>query len=257
MKLREIYELIDRFAPFDMSPKYAERCGFVDNSGIIIDTETDITNVLFTLDLTDKTVEHAQWIKAGLIVTHHPAIFHGIKKIDGVLLKAASAGIGVVSCHLNFDVAEKGIDYHLAKGISGCEDKDIEILDPLLSGTGYGRRYPVNMSLDELAGNIEKEFDTRVNVYGDKTAYIKRAASFCGAGLDEETLKKYSADVYISADIPHHVLVEAVKADKRVIAMTHFASENYGMRRIAKQFSQVYRLKNKLDFTFFDDDRFV
>ncbi len=256
MKLKEIYELIDRFAPFELSPTYAKSCGFEDNSGIIINTEADITNVVFTLDLTEKAVEYAQWIKAGLIITHHPAIFYGIKKIDGVLLKAASAGIGVISCHLNFDVAEKGVDYFMAKGIANPDDKDIEILDPLLSGTGYGRRYPVNSSLEELAENIEREFNTRVNVYGDKTAYIKKAASFCGAGLKINTLD-YPADVYVSADIPHHVLVEAVKQGKRVISMTHFASENYGMKNICKHFSNIYRLKNKLDFSFFDDDRFI
>ncbi len=257
MKLKEIYELIDRFAPFELSPMYEKKCGFTDNSGIIINTEADITNVVFSLDLTEKTVEYAQWVKAGLIVTHHPAIFHGIKQIDGVLLKAAAAGIGVISCHLNFDVAEKGVDYFMAKGVANPEDKEIEILEPLLSGTGYGRRYAVNTSLGELAENIEREFNTRVNVYGDKTAYVKKAASFCGSGLDEETLDKYSADVYISADIPHHVLVEAAKKGKCVISMTHFASENYGMKCICKHFSNIYRLKNKLDFSFFDDDRFI
>lgn len=256
MKLREIYELIDRFAPFELSTMYEKNCRFEDNSGIIVDTEADITNVLFTLDLTDRVVEHAQWIKAGLIITHHPAIFYGIKKIDGVLLKAASAGIGVISCHLNFDVAEKGIDYHLAKGVADPEDKDIEILEPLLSGIGYGRRYQVNTSLEELAENIEREFNTKVNVYGDKTAYIKKAASFCGSGLNTNTLN-IPADVYISADIPHHVLVEAIKSGKRVIAMTHYASENYGMKKICKHFSNIYRLKNKLDFSYFDDDRFI
>lgn len=256
MKLKEIHELIDRFAPFELSPMYEKKCNFVDNSGIIVDTEADITNVVFALDLTDKTVEYAQWVKAGLIVTHHPAIFYGIKKIDGVLLKAASAGIGVISCHLNFDVAERGVDYFFAKGIANPDDKDIEILEPLLSGTGYGRRYPVGKSLEELAENIEREFKTRVNVYGDKTAYIKKAASFCGSGLDMNALN-YPADVYISADIPHHILVEAVKSGKRVISMTHFASENYGMKNICKHFSNIYRLKNKLDFSFFDDDRFI
>lgn len=256
MKLKEIYELIDRFAPFELSTAYEKKCGFTDNSGIIVDTDADITNVVFALDLTEKTVEYAQWMKAGLIVTHHPAIFHGIKKIDGVLLKAASAGIGVISCHLNFDIAEKGVDYFMAKGISSAEDKEIEILDPLLSGTGYGRRYPVNTSLEELAETVEREFNTKVNVYGDKTAFLKKAASFCGSGLGIEELD-YPADVYISADIPHHVLVEAIKRGKRVISMTHFASENYGMRNICKHFSNIYRLKNKLDFSFFDDSRFV
>ena len=256
MRLKEIYELIDRFAPFELSDMYGKLTGFQDNSGIIIGSDSDITNVVFSLDLTDKTIEYAQWVKAGLIVTHHPAIFTGIKSIDGVLLKAANAGIGVISCHINFDVAEKGVDYFLAKGVANPEDKEIEILEPLLSGTGYGRRYPVNLSLEELAAHVEEEFKTKVHVYGDRTAYVKKAASFCGAGLDSKALS-YPADVYISADVRHHVLVEAIQKGKRVIAMTHFASENYGLKCIYKHFVNIYRLKNKLDFYFFDDERFV
>ncbi|MBQ2908743.1 MAG: Nif3-like dinuclear metal center hexameric protein [Clostridia bacterium] len=256
MKLKEIYELIDRFAPFELTDMYRKDTGFVDNSGIIIGTDADITNVVFALDLTEKAIEYAQWVKAGLIVTHHPAIFTGIKSIDGVLLKAAASGIGVISCHINFDAAEKGVDYFFAKGIANPDDKDIEILHPLLTGTGYGRRYPVELSLDELAQNIEREFNTKVHVYGDKTAYIKNCASFCGAGLDTDSFK-HEADVYISADLRHHVLVEAIKQNKKVIAMTHFSSENYGLKLICKHFSNIYRLKNKLDFYFFDDDRFI
>ncbi len=256
MRIKEIYELIDCFAPFELTNLYRKDTGFVDNSGIIINTDDDITNVVFALDLTEKVIEYAQWVKAGLIVTHHPAIFTGIKSIDGVLLKAASAGIGVISCHINFDTAEKGIDYHFAKGIANPDDKEIQILHPLISGTGYGRRYPVNKTLGELAQDIEKKFNTKVHVYGDKTAKIETCASFCGAGLDVDSFK-HEADVYVSADLRHHVLVEAIKQNKNVIAMTHYSSENYGLKLICKHFSNIYRLKNKLDFYFYDDDRFI
>ncbi|MBR7136276.1 MAG: Nif3-like dinuclear metal center hexameric protein, partial [Clostridia bacterium] len=146
--------------------------------------------------------------------------------------------------------------FSLDDSLGNPEDKEIEILEPLLSGTGYGRRYPVNLSLEELAAHVEEEFKTKVHVYGDRTAYVKKAASFCGAGLDSKALS-YPADVYISADVRHHVLVEAIQKGKRVIAMTHFASENYGLKCIYKHFVNIYRLKNKLDFYFFDDERFV
>ena len=216
MKLKEIYELIDRFAPFELSQTYEKKCNFTDNSGIIVGTEADITNVVFALDLTDKTIEYAQWMKAGLIITHHPAIFYGIKKIDGVLLKAASSGIGVISCHLNFDVAEKGVDYFLAKGISGADDKDIEILDPLLSGTGYGRRYPINTSLEELAENIEREFATKVNVYGDKTAFIKKA------------------DVFVTGEVKYHTALELKWQNIAFAAIGHYYSEVHVARALCK-----------------------
>ncbi len=256
MKLREIYELIDLYAPFSLSDDYCKKTGFNDNSGIIIDGNTDITNVVFTLDLTEKAIEYAQWVKAGLIITHHPAIFYPVKRIDGNILKAANAGIAVISCHLNFDMAEKGIDYYLAKGVSGADDKEIEILEKIDGYTGYGRRYPVSGTLENLASHIEKEFNTKVIVYGDKNANLSTAASFCGAGLDIACFDT-DADVYISADVKHHVIFDGVERGKNLIVMTHYASENYGLKRIYKHFSNIYRLKNKLDFYFFDNENMV
>ena len=63
---------------------------------------------------------------------------------------------------------------------------------------------------------------------------IKKVSSFCGAGLDEKTLALCDGvDVIVSSDIKHHVLAQAVNSGKCVVMPTHYATENYGFKKIA------------------------
>ena len=102
--------------------------------------------------------------------------------------------------------------------------------------SGYGRVYDVApLTLDELTAGIKKEFSTeRVAVYGDGKKTVARVASFCGAGGDERAVafaKRNGADVIVSADFKHHVITYAVETGLSVIALTHYASENYGFEK--------------------------
>lgn len=102
--------------------------------------------------------------------------------------------------------------------------------------SGYGRVYDVApMTLDELKEGLKKEFSTdRITVYGDGKKSVCRVGSFCGAGGDERAVafaKKNGADVIVSADFKHHVLTYALEAGLSVIALTHYASENYGFEK--------------------------
>ena len=110
-----------------------------------------------------------------------------------------------------------------------------EIMHPI-EASGYGRVYDIQpTTLEKLEENVKKVFSTdRVLIYGEKDEKITRAASFCGAGGDEEGVlfaKKMGADVILSADFKHHVVTFAVESGLSVIALTHYASENYGIKK--------------------------
>jgi putative NIF3 family GTP cyclohydrolase 1 type 2 len=80
-----------------------------------------------------------------------------------------------------------------------------------------------------------------VIVYGDNEKQIDRVASFCGAGADEKAVlfaKKEGAQVIVSSDFKHHVLTMAVELGLAVIVMTHYASENYGMKKYYEKIRQ-------------------
>ena len=98
-KVRDFYNYIDSFAPFDTQEEW-------DNSGFLIgDIEAQVRKVAVMLDITEKSLEKAINLGADLIVSHHPIIFSPMKKLmsDSVQYKAVKAGINIISAHTSFD----------------------------------------------------------------------------------------------------------------------------------------------------------
>lgn len=250
MKLEEIYKILNDFAPVTLSDELCKVDNGYDNSGIMCSTDADINTVVFALDLSNKCVDFAKKINADLIVTHHPAIFTPIKKVDGALKNAINLGLGVISMHLNFDVCENGIDYHLAKTLGANNER---LLIKLSSG-GYGRIFSVNKTLGEMDSEIRNAFSTdKVLCYGDKNKKIKKVASFCGAGLDDNNVNT-DCDLLVSGDIKHHLILRALDSGKCVINLSHYACENYGLKRIYGDLLNNSPLKNLKTYYFDYDD---
>ena len=244
MKLTDAFKIIeDIAAPVALSDELCKNYGHYDNSGIILENEGEITGALFSLDFTPDAANEAVKRGDNLIVTHHPAIYHGMKRItpsndliSRALITCTKHNIGVISMHLNFDSAPRGIDYYLMKGLGGREQS--ALLNPLSSG-GYGRIYDIKpVTFKQFVSRTLKTFETRrCFAYGDDERIIKRVASFCGAGCDGEAAGlaiNGGADVLVSADIAHHMITGLYYNNVNVLQLTHYASEVYGFKQIAK-----------------------
>ena len=254
MKLSEIYEILNGHAEKSLSDEYCARFHAYDNSGILVDCGEEIHGVLFTLDLTNAAIDEALQVGANLIVTHHPVIYGKIGDIrvddsallGGKLVKCLRNGISVVSMHLNLDVAQEGIDESLMEGVclaAGGKASDIVEKMHSLENGAYGRSYQVQeISLASLVAKAKEVFNTnRILFYGKDEKTISRVASFCGSGGDEAGVafaQKTGADVIISSDFKHHVITRAVESGLAVIALTHYASENYGFEKYYKKIRQ-------------------
>jgi dinuclear metal center YbgI/SA1388 family protein len=98
------------------------------------DPEVKVTRVLVALEATQAVVAEAAAQKAQLLLTHHPLLYQPAYDIRedrpaGKLLAAAvRAGVAVVSCHTNLDLAPQGLNEHLAHQLGL---KDLEILAPV------------------------------------------------------------------------------------------------------------------------------
>jgi putative NIF3 family GTP cyclohydrolase 1 type 2 len=104
-----------------------------------------------------------------------------------------------------------------------------------LSEGGYGRAYEVEeVTALTLAEGLKKELlSEKIFVYGAEKK-VRKVASFCGAGCDEEGVRfalSMGADVIVSADFKHHVIAYAIENGLAVIQTTHYASENYGFKK--------------------------
>jgi dinuclear metal center YbgI/SA1388 family protein len=116
MKIKEIIKHIDEWAP----PGAAWS---KDNVGVQVgSSEENITNILLCLDITTDVVMEATSKNCNLIISHHPFIFHPIKKLDITKDKKAALialllknNITVFSAHTNLDFTKNGVSYQLAK----------------------------------------------------------------------------------------------------------------------------------------------
>jgi dinuclear metal center YbgI/SA1388 family protein len=121
MKLKQILSAFDDHAPFSLQEDY-------DNSGIQFgDPESEVTRGLVCIDITEEIVEEAIEKKCDLIISHHPLIFKGIKKLTGrhyterVLIEAIRSHINMISVHTNLDSVIAGVNMKLAQKI-GLKD---------------------------------------------------------------------------------------------------------------------------------------
>lgn len=260
MKSDELLALLEKVGPLSLSDEYCKKYEAYDNSGLIVDCNEEIKGVLFSLDLSQRSVDEA--IKRGYnaIVTHHPAIFDAISSLSAkdfqavLVAKCFVYGITIISMHLNFDVAPKGIDYFLMRGLGGTEAE----LNLTLDGGAYGRCYNIEpQRFGDYVERVKKTFKSdRVIFYGDPNRTIGKVASFCGSGCNNDSVKfaiEKKADVFVSSDFKHHHLANLCMHNISVIALTHYAAETYG-------FSHIYsKIKKELNIpsAYFCDEELI
>ena len=97
------YYGFEEFAPVGLQE------GF-DNSGLNVgNSENEISGILICIDVTPEVVEEAIINNCNLIVSHHPLIFSGLKKITGSnsveksVIMAIKNDISIYCGHTNFD----------------------------------------------------------------------------------------------------------------------------------------------------------
>lgn len=110
MKIKDITNCIEQIAPLS----YAED---FDNVGLLVgDYNTTVNGVLVTLDTLENVVDEAIEKKCNLIVSFHPIIFSGLKKINGknyverVIIKAIKNHIAIYAMHTALDNSIIGVN---------------------------------------------------------------------------------------------------------------------------------------------------
>ncbi len=120
--------VLETVAPFSLQEDY-------DNSGLQLgDPEREIKRVLVCLDVTPEVVEEAVSLDCGLIVSHHPVLFKGIKRLTGkhyseqVVIQAIKKDIGILAIHTNLDSVMSGVNHKLAS-VLGLND--LQVFEPV------------------------------------------------------------------------------------------------------------------------------
>lgn len=122
MKVKEIVQIIEKWAPPALQESY-------DNSGLIVgDSDADVSGVLVSLDCTESVIDEAIERKCNMVVSHHPIVFKGLKRLNGsnyverTLIKAIKSDIAVYALHTNLDNVSSGVNKKIGErlGIEDC-----------------------------------------------------------------------------------------------------------------------------------------
>ncbi len=118
----------------DLAIPLSYQAGY-DNSGIqVLAGDSETGSALLTLDVTEAVMEEAVVLGCGLIISHHPLLFHPLKKIAGrnqserIAAAAIRNNISIYSAHTNLDFSPGGVSCKMAEKLSL---KNVSVLSPL------------------------------------------------------------------------------------------------------------------------------
>jgi len=250
MKVSEITEILDKWMPISIAEDF-------DNVGLLVgDLNSEVKNILVTLDTTLNVVDEALDKDCNLIVSYHPIIFNSLKKIttdsgyvQKSLIKAVKNNISVYAIHTSLDNHPEGISYFLSKKIGL---KKISTLIPKIDNKnnfkiGMGTKGELiepmeeNNFFDLIKNKLELKYlrhSVKLNKKISKVSIVVGSGSFAiKNSLDS------NVDAFITSDLKYHNFFEA--DDKALlIDIGHYESENH-IKLIIKEFL----IKNLPNFT--------
>jgi dinuclear metal center YbgI/SA1388 family protein len=115
MKIKDITKYIEEIAPLQNAEDF-------DNVGLLVGDYNDaVSGVLVTLDTLENIVDEAIEKRCNLIVSFHPIIFSGLKKLNGknyverAVVKAIKNNIAIYSMHTALDNSNAGVNAKISE----------------------------------------------------------------------------------------------------------------------------------------------
>ena len=229
MECKKVIEILEKQSP----KSYA--CDW-DNVGLLVGREDkEIQKIYIALDATDEAIEEAIANGADMLLTHHPMIFKGMKRVtqeDFIgrrIIRLIQNDMVYYAMHTNFDVmgmADLAADY---LGIS--DTRVLEITSVSETGEeGIGRYGSLKkeITVRECCEEVKQAFSLEnVKVFGDLERKVKTAAISPGSGKSViSNALQAGVDVLITGDIDHHEGIDAVAQNMTVIDAGHYGVEH-------------------------------
>ena len=247
MKTKEVIDWLD--ATFH--PEYQED---YDNSGFLLgDVQSDYKGALVALDLTPEVVDEAIALGMSLIVTHHPFIFSGVKRLtDGsetgrMVMSLAKNDISVYAAHTNLDNLPWGVSGVLAEklGVRQCSVLSIRSdVEGETVGAGMVGELPEPMTVEAFLTKVKVVLGLPVVRHSGnqaiKQSSIRRVALCGGSGSDfiGDALAA-GADIYLTGDLKYH---DFQRTDGRMVLadIGHYESEQFAKDIFFRAISQKF-----------------
>ena len=247
--LRDVVAALESLYPLDSAADW-------DRVGLVVgDLDQPVRRVLFALDPTLAVIGEAREWDADLLVTHHPLLLRGVHSVATSSAKGASvtalvrAGVALWVGHTNADVADPGVSTVLADAVGLADQRPLSTeAGPAIGRVGV---LASPLTLVEFADVVAAALpDTAggIRVSGDPDAVVRTVAVMGGSGDDRfDEVRASGADVYVTADLRHHPVLEAREEARGgtpyLIDAGHWATESLwlasGRERLMTSLEQV------------------
>lgn len=229
-KVAEVAQFLESIAPLHLQEKY-------DNSGLQVGEMDDVvTGVVICLDCTEEVIDEAVRMGCNLVISHHPAIFYGIKSLTGsnpterIVRKAIKEDVVLYSIHTNLDnILSKGVNERIAQYL-GMEVEGI--LRPLenngSNGSGLIALFPEPMMEVAFLQLLKERMNSKVIRHSSLLGTPISKVAICG-GSGSFLLgnaRKSGVQALVTADYKYHGFFDADR-DLLICDIGHYESEQY------------------------------
>ncbi len=256
----EIWNVLSKWAP----PELAEPW---DNIGLQVgDPDAPVQRLIVALDATENVLEAAAVRQAQMVLTHHPLLFRPVscldisKQIPRLLAGFLRKNIALAAAHTNLDSTIGGVSDLLANALGLSDVKPLHTSEPNPPSVGLGRigNLPYSCKLSEIMHKISNMLRTPgLLVVGHPEQMITRVALCGGSGSDIWPMAvDEDADLFLSAEIKHHIAREAEQTGKAIIDAGHFYTEWPVVPAMAEYMKQQASDEGwDLEVDIFDDEK--
>lgn len=242
MKVKDLLNYIDTFAPWLLAEEW-------DNPGLQVGSYDDeVKRVGICLDAVPEAVIEAHEKGCEVLLTHHPLIFRGIKKISvdsdpgRTIKEAIKRDVNIIAAHTNWDVADEGVNITLA---SFLELEEIKTLSENRGNpAGFGLTGKIKnengIAPEKFLEHVKKSWGlSRIDFYSEKMPEKISRVALCGGSGAEfwRAAKLHRADVYLTADMKYHELTDATRAGLSIGLCDHGEMERASLPKLAEKIS--------------------
>lgn len=251
MPLEQVVNELQKFANTSLAASW-------DNVGLLIEPTYPkyISHILLTNDLTEDVMEEAVQLNTDMIISYHPPIFLPLKSIttrtwkERIVVKCLENKIAVYSPHTAFDSIKGGVNDWLASAFNDVIDtsKPIEADENQENGMGRLCIFKNKIHIDEAVKLVKQHTELKFV----KLARARQTDSFVNsvavcAGSGVSVLKNVKSDLYLTGEMLHHDVLDAVHRGIHVILTNHSDSERGFLKNFAYTLSS--RLNNSISVT--------
>ena len=231
MKIKDISAFLETWAPAATAEDY-------DNVGLLTGRQdSELTRIMVSLDATEAVVQEAAEKNCQLLVSHHPILFRGLKKLTGqnyaarAVELAIQKGIALYSLHTNLDNAETGVNLILAEKI-GLDTESLRMLRPMKQRLIKLSYFVPVANHEEVLKAVHEAGGGRIGKYYDCSFSVEGRGRFtpgpgCNPALGEigkpEEVTEYKVDIIVP-DVQYGTLLTALREAHPYEELAFFAS---------------------------------